>query len=246
MTKYLLLLILINGVLGSWSSDLSEDPWDFGKTMQASDYLVRPDDQENIEPHAASQAIKSTNYLSRPFTKSKTSLNLLADAQLASFSCSTSSVDLAKKSSMKAFILVPQHDKYTKYYHNLDFLYLGAEGEMLKLTISRDLPCTRTGQVFPATCRLTFKDCQFSEQTPTVFTQQSFEGPHDTYEVPINGALYNKFVLKIPTKVENLVSKTKDKLPAQIIFYKTDGQVNALPLELKSLAYDKPESCRAH
>jgi hypothetical protein len=237
MKKYLLLLTLVQGALSSWSSDdLSDDPWAFGKSMKASDYFPKQVDQENVEPCTAGKLFKATECLRQPLTKSRTSLNLLADAMSASQSPSGSFECLAAK----PLVLVPQHKRYTKYYHKLDFVHRGAAGQIIKLRINRDLPCTITGEVFPATCNLIFNDGSVSKQTPTVFTQQSFEGPHDSYEVPIDGANFNKFVIRIPTLVENLVDKTKDKLPAQIFFHKPDGQVSWLPLELESLNFDKP------
>jgi hypothetical protein len=237
MKKYLLLLSIINSALGSWSSDdLSDNPWAFGKTMKASAFLKRPADQENVEPCAAGQAIKSTGVLRQPLTKSKTSLNLLADAQLALPSFAGSFENFAAAPS----VLAPQYERYTKYYHNLDFIHRGIKGEIIKLRINRDLPCRTTGEVFPATCRLEFKDQAFTELTPTVFGQQSFEGPHDLYEVPIDGKFFNKFVIKIPTLVENLSAKTKDKPSAHLVFYKPDGQFTVVPLELESLTFDKP------
>jgi hypothetical protein len=254
MKKYLLLLTIINGVLGSWASDgsfssdsscssdgllsfkgLDKNPWAFGKSMKASAYLKRPADQENVVPCAAGKALKSTDSASRPLLKSKTSLNLLADAELASPSLASSFASFAAV----PHALAPQHDRYTKYYHNLDFIHRGIAGAIIKLRINRDLPCKRTGEVYPATCRLEFNEQGFSERTPTVFTQQSFEGPHDSYEVPVDSKPYNKFVIRIPTLVENLVGKT-NKLPAQLVFHKPDGQVKELPLELESLSYDKP------
>jgi hypothetical protein len=239
MKKYLLLLTLVNGVLGSfsWSSDdLSDDPWAFGKPMTAEESLKRHADQENVEPCAAGQAIKSTGIMRRPLTKSKTSLNLLADAQLALPSLAGSFANLAATPS----VLAPQFERYSKYYYNLDFVHRGATGEIIKLGINRNLPCKRTGLVYPATCRLEFNDRGFTERTPAVFGQQSFEGPHDLYEVPIDGKFFNKFVVQIPTLVENFSAKTKDKPSAQLVFYKPDGQFTVVPLELESLTFDKP------
>lgn len=238
MKKYLLFLIIANCMLGSVSSNdsLSDDPWAFGKTMKATDCLPRPANQENVEPCTAGQAFKSSDSLRRPLIKSRTSLNLLADAKLASPSLSGSFENLAATHS----VLAPQLERYTKYYYNLDFVHRGAAGEIIKLRINRNLPCKRTGEVYPATCRLEFNDQGFTERTPTVFGQQSFEGPHDLYEVPIDGKFYNKFIIKIPTLVENLSAKTKDKPSAQIVFYKPDGQFTVVPLELKSLTFDKP------
>jgi hypothetical protein len=237
MKKYLLILLIIKSVLGSWSSDdLSDDPWAFGKTMKASGCLPSPANQENVEPCAAGQVIKSSNSLRRTLTKSRTSLDLLADAKLASSSLAGSFASCVAA----PYTLAPEHKRYTKYYHNLDFIHRGTAGEIIKLRINRELPCKRTGEVYPATCRLEFQDQAFTERTPSVFGQQSFEGPYDLYEVPIDGKFFNKFVIKIPTLVENLSAKTKDTPSAQMVFYKPDGQFAVLPLELQSLTFDKP------
>ncbi len=238
MKKYLLMLTITNGVLGALSSDdeLSDNPWSFGKTMKSSDYLPGPADQENVKPCASGKALKLTDSLRRQLTKSKTSLDLLTDAKLASRSLSGSFENLAAASS----VIAPQLERYTKYYHNLNFIHRGTDGEIIKLRINRELPCKRTGEVYPATCRLEFNDRGFTERTPTVFGQQSFEGPHDLYEVPIDGKFYNKFVIKIPTLVEDLSAKTMDKPSAQMVFCRPDGQFTVVPLELQSLAFDKP------
>jgi hypothetical protein len=231
MQKYLLLFIIINSALGSWSSDnLSDDPWAFGKTMEASDYSRRPDNQENINPGDSASDIKATDIPHNLLRKSKTSLNLLADAKLASQSPS---------GSIKEIAATPQFERYTKYYYILDFVHRGITGEIIKLRINRNIPCTRTGEVYPAISRLEFKGREFTK-LPSVFGQQSFEGPHDLYDVPYKGYSFNKFVIKIPTLVENLVNKTKDKPSAQIVFYKPDGQYQVVPLELESLTFDKP------